>query len=98
MLLGSRRAVRVGARLRKALEPISSMRKPEIERLESIGVEAVLLEISQGMHGQPTSQMREEVEAWLRSKRIAADAAASARRDAREEETLSIAYSVDRDR
>lgn len=67
------------------------MHKDSLARLESIGREAGLLEMAQGMHGQPTSLAREEVEAWLRSKQAAADAASSARRDAREEETLSIA-------
>ncbi len=67
------------------------MNKEQLARLDAIGVEAVLREISQGMHGQPTSQLREEVEAWLRSKQAAADEAAALKRDAREEKTLRIA-------
>jgi hypothetical protein len=69
----------------------SEMHKDTLARLESIGVEAVLIEMAEGKHGQPTSQMREGVESWLRSKAVASEAVASARRDAREEETLSIA-------
>lgn len=67
------------------------MHKDALARLESVGSEAVLLEIARGSHGQPDSQLRSEVEAWLRSKQVAAEAAASDKRDAREEATLSIA-------
>jgi len=67
------------------------MRKTELDHLESIGPEAVLKQIASGQHGQPGSQLRGEVEAWLRSKQIAADSLASAKRDAREERTLAIA-------
>ena len=67
------------------------MTKAELEALEVTGSEGVLLEIARGSHGKVTSPLREEVEAWLRSKKVAADEAASAKRDARETETLSIA-------
>jgi len=67
------------------------MQKDYLALLESTGTEKVLLEIARGSHGLPDSQLRSEVEAWLRSKHVAAEASSSAKRDAREEETLAIA-------
>ena len=69
------------------------MREDELAHLESIGEVEVWIEIAKGTnaHGAEGSQMRAEVEAWLRSKRVIAEALSSSKRDAREEETLSIA-------
>jgi hypothetical protein len=72
------------------------MHKNDLAHLESIGPEAVLKEMAAGAHGMAGSQMRDEVDAWLRSEQIAADALASSKRDAREEETLSIAKFANR--
>ena len=60
--------------------------------LEDKGPELVLVDMARGLHGSaPDSRTRQEVEAWLRSKQVSAEALASVRRDVREEETLSIA-------
>jgi hypothetical protein len=67
------------------------MNKTELEALESKGIESVLLEMARGLHGDPGSRMRDEVEAWVRSKQASALFEASSKRDAREEETLSVA-------
>jgi hypothetical protein len=60
------------------------MNKSQLEALEAKGPEIVLLEIAQGGHGSYDSPTRREVEAWLQSKTLS-------KRDAREEETLTIA-------
>jgi len=67
------------------------MDKPALDELEAKGPAAVLLAMARGGYGDPGSRTREDVEAWLRSKSVETEAAASAKRDAREEETLSIA-------
>jgi hypothetical protein len=59
--------------------------------LEAAGPEAVLRAMALGGHGAEGSRTRADVEAWLRSKQVAADEAASSKRDAREERTLAIA-------
>jgi len=72
------------------------MNEKEIQNLESKGPETVLLEIARGLHGDSGSRNRNQVEAWLRSKQVASDALAASLRDAREEETLSIAKDANR--
>ena len=72
------------------------MNKSELESLEAKGPETVLLEMAQGGHGSPDSPRRHEVEAWLRSKQVTADASHASKRDAREEATLSIAKEANR--
>ncbi len=72
------------------------MNKIQIEALEAKAPETVLLEMAQGGHGSPDSQTRIEVESWLRSKQVVADAAATSKRDAREESTLAIAKEANR--
>lgn len=72
------------------------MTEADIEMLEKRGVEAVLLRMAKGLYGLPGSQLRSEVEGWLRSKQVAADREASFKRDAREKETLAIAKEANR--
>ncbi len=67
------------------------MDKSRLNILETKGPEAVLLEIASGQHGHPGSELRDETEAWLRSKQVVAEREAASKRDAREEETLFIA-------
>ena len=67
------------------------MNATDLAHLEATGDAGVLREIANGAHGAEGSPMRSEVEAWLRSKRVVSEAAASSKRDAREEETLAIA-------
>lgn len=70
------------------------MTEADLAHLEATGEACVLIEIARGAHGAEGSTMRAEVNAWLRSKRIVAEAAAFSKRDAREEETLAIAKSA----
>lgn len=56
----------------------------DLETLEARGVETVLTEVAQGVHGDPGSHRRSDVEAWVRSKQ-------SAFRDEREASTIEIA-------
>lgn len=63
----------------------------DLARAEKLGVEGVLLEMAKGGWGQPGSPVREQTEHWLKLKEAERALASSAKRDAREEETLSIA-------
>jgi predicted nucleic acid-binding protein len=72
------------------------MNNTDLETLEAKGIETVLLEMAQGGHGSPGSPNQSEVEAWIQSKRTAADYLSASKRDAREEETLSIAKEANR--
>ena len=67
------------------------MNATERARLEELGYEGVLSEIARGVFGQPDSPLRNKVDDWLRLKAIEREYASSAKRDAREEETLAIA-------
>jgi len=67
------------------------MNPDTLARLEKLGVQDVRLEMLSGRLGLPGSPNRSEVEDWIRSKDAAESAASSAKRAAREEETLSIA-------
>lgn len=70
----------------------------DLEHLEKLGYEGVLAEMAKGdgRLGRPGSQVREEIEHWLRLKAEERALASSAKRDAREEETLSIAREANR--
>jgi hypothetical protein len=57
-----------------------------LARLEELGPVAVAKLLAQHEYGLPGSDMRADVESWLRSK----DLEASARKEAREDESLSI--------
>ena len=72
------------------------MKKSELEDLAVKGPEAVVLEMASGKHGDPGSPFRGEVDSWLHSKKLSAGIVAAARRDAREEATLSIAKEANR--
>lgn len=72
------------------------MNKTDIDALEAKGIEAVQLEMAKGLHGSPGSPVRAEVDAWIEAKRTAVDNRSSSKRDAREEETLSIAKEANR--
>lgn len=72
------------------------MNPDELASLKAKGPEVVLHEIAKGLHGDPGSRTREETEAWLRSKEVAALSESSSKRDAREEETLAIAKEANR--
>ena len=63
----------------------------DLARAEKLGVEGVLLEIAKGGWGQSGSPIRVEVEHWIKLKEAERTLVASSKRDAREEETLSIA-------
>ena len=64
-----------------------------LAHLESLGYEGVLLEMAKGdgRLGRPGSVLREDIEHWLRLKESERNLTSSAKRDAREEATLSIA-------
>jgi len=70
--------------------------KTTLERLEAKGPLAVFEEIARGLHGQPDSPLRNSVESWVRSKQAIAESEASAKRDARDSETLAIAKEANR--
>ena len=72
------------------------MGKSLVEALEATGVARVLVEIAEGKHGVKGSLLRNEVDAWLVAKQSLAAAEASGKRDAREEETLSLAKEANR--
>ena len=65
----------------------------DLALLEKLGLDEVLLEMAkgEGRLGRPSSQVREEVEHWVEREKIKLASTAAATRDAREEETLSIA-------
>lgn len=65
----------------------------DLALLERLGREGVLAEMAKGdgRFGRPGSQLREEVELWLRLKESEIALSSSSKRDAREEETLAIA-------
>ncbi len=72
------------------------MDKSTYDMLEAKGPEKVREEMCRGLHGMHNSPLRNSVEDWLRTKQAMADAEASLKRDAREEETLSIAREANR--
>jgi hypothetical protein len=65
----------------------------DLTLLEQLGYEGVLAEMAkgEGRLGRPGSQLREEVGHWLKLKEAERALASAAKRDAREEATLSIA-------
>lgn len=72
------------------------MNKEQLDSLDRRGVEVVLKEMAQGHHGQPGSQTRSEIEAWVRSKQLASMKSDAVKRDEREEATLAIAKEANR--
>ena len=68
----------------------------ELERLSRIGPAAARLEIATtDLHGSTQHSVRkQEVRAWIEAEEARLTATAADRRDAREEETLSIARSA----
>ena len=66
------------------------------KHFESIGVDGVLDEIASGVFGPGKSVAKNEAEAWIAAERHRLDSASSSKRDAREEETLSIAKEANR--
>jgi len=58
---------------------------------EAIGIEGVLSEIAEGKFGAGPSLAKSEAEAWVAAERVKRDGTALSRKEAREEETLSIA-------
>lgn len=69
----------------------------KLAHFESIGPSGVLLEIARLKHGwAPDSPLWREALGWVESQKLLADLAASDRRDAREEETLSISRKANR--
>jgi hypothetical protein len=58
---------------------------------EAIGIEGVLSEIAEGTFGAGPSLAKSEAEAWVAAERAKRDGSALSRKEAREEETLSIA-------
>jgi hypothetical protein len=67
------------------------MNPEEIANLEKLGDEQVFMRIAQGGYGAKGSTRRDEVEAWLSAKAIAAASDSSFKRDAREDKTLRLA-------
>ena len=69
-----------------------------LAQLEELGYEGVLLELAKGdgRLGRPGSVLRQDIEHWLRLKEAERELATSAKRDGREEETLSIAKEANR--
>lgn len=67
------------------------MSAQEVQEWEVLGEEGVLQNMAHGAYGQLGSDRRTRVDAWLASKRLAAERGASAKRDSREEETLRLA-------
>lgn len=65
----------------------------DLALLERLGYEGVLAEMAKGdgSLGRSGSQLREEIEYWLRLKEAEIALTSSSKRDAREEETLAIA-------
>ena len=63
---------------------------------ESIGIEGVLDEIARGVFGPGKSVARNEAESWIAAERHRLEATDSAKRSAREIETLSIAKEANR--
>ena len=65
----------------------------DLNHLESLGYEGVLLEMAKGdgRLGRPGSEVRENIEHWLRLKETERNLASAALRDARETKTLRIA-------
>ena len=64
----------------------------ETRRLyESLGPDGVLAEIATGKFGPGPTPAKLEAEAWVNAERSRFETSASARREAREDETLSIA-------
>lgn len=74
------------------------MDENSLAHLEKLGYEGVLLEMAKGdgRLGRPGSVLREDIEHWLRLKETERALTSSAKRDAREEETLSIARKASR--
>jgi hypothetical protein len=70
----------------------------DLAHLEELGYEGVLAEMAkgEGRLGRPGSQVREEIEHWLKLKEEQRSSVSAAKRDAREEETLSIARKASR--
>lgn len=58
---------------------------------EAIGIDGVLSEIAEGRFGAGPSVAKSEAEAWVAAERAKRDSAALSRKEAREEESLSIA-------
>ena len=67
------------------------MNTNDLAHAEQLGIEGILLEMAKGGWGQSGSLIREEIEHWIKLKETERNLAASFKRDAREEETLSIA-------
>ena len=70
----------------------------DLARLEKLGYEGVLAEMAkgEGRLGRPGSPVREEIGHWLKLKEEERSTASAAKRDQREEETLSIARKASR--
>lgn len=77
---------------------VGAVDENSLAHLEKLGYEGVLLEMAKGdgRLGRPGSVVREDIEHWLRLKETERALAYSAKRDAREEETLSIARNASR--
>ena len=67
-----------------------------IKPLEDKGPKTVLFEMAKGLHGDPGSQRRSQVEYWLQFKWLELEEKAASKRDAREEDTLSTAKEANR--
>ena len=66
------------------------MRAEEVEHVKSLSEIELRREIADGRFGVPDSKLRLEVEPWLAEKVASNAAASSARKEAREDESLSI--------
>ncbi len=67
------------------------MTSKELEELERLGELEVLRQMAAGLHGQVDSPLRNEVEAWLRVKRLERDASNDRSADLIAREALQIA-------
>ncbi len=67
------------------------MNEKELSYIETLGEAGVLMAIAKGEFGGRGATMLFEAEAWLRAKAVLRSKADSDKRDAREEQTLSIA-------
>ena len=67
------------------------MDKNDLALVEKLGAEGVLLEMAKGGFGQPGSQLRTDVENWLKYEQAKKESHNDFVRDQREQETLEIA-------
>jgi hypothetical protein len=67
------------------------MEQSYIDHLEKMGVKGVNEEIAKGKHGQNGSRLRDQVEAWIRTKEIAQDQNQAELVNKRDKRALEIA-------